>query len=342
MAGTFGDDFEYERNRSKDSKAENDELIKDIEEQRAARLKEELEARGEQEDDTIQPLSHERTDAQVGTADDLASDQRAKRLADEDTARQDEEKKAKAKAAKQSDEPDGNSLTIEERLDLMDQELELRDLKLQKMEQKASKWEELAQRRAGEIGHLRQSNSRTPKEEKAELDLWSELLEEEKPEQVRQRSSVTQLSEFEEEAIESARQSVQIQFLNEYASELYTGEGEDRELDPDFVEILKEVRNTYEDDLTSPSPKRVRKATQAVLRDARLTLKERRLESSIAEARKRRVVVSQKAREQKLASQASESSSSSSNQTETRNFEDLSTDEMAEIMRKDKRRSGIY
>lgn len=239
-------------------------------------------------------------------------------------------------AAEQKQEADGDKpLTVEERLDLMDQELELRDLKLQKMENRSSKWEGLAQRRAGELDFIRkQSNSRT--EKKADDDIWSDLVDD-KSDEVK-RSSNT-LSEFEEDALVNARQDEQLRFLNVYEGELYTGEGEERQLDPEFVKILTEVREDYQDELASSSPKRVRKATQSALKEARLTLKEYKLENSIVEARKRRAIVSNKARERKLTTQASESSASTSNDTGEKSIEDMTAKEMAEWMSKDPRRT---
>jgi hypothetical protein len=327
---THAEDFELgraEKGSIEDLK-ENKKLIEDIEELRKAR-REEAEKDGEVKS-VLKPLAHERTSAQ-----DMVEHKPA-----EEKPASAEEVPAKKEAAEQSDKPDGNSLTVEERLDLMDKELELRDLKLERVQQKAEKWETLAQRRAGELNHIRQSEKpANSKLEKAEEDLWSEL--DNKTDDSEKRSAV-RLNEFEEEALATARQNAQLAFLNEYEKELYTGKGDERKLDPEFVEVLTEVRDDYQDELASHSPKRVRKATEAALKEARLTFRERRLEKSLVEARSKRAVVSQEARERKLASQVSESTSQSTNEADTRDFENLSADEMADALSRDKKRSGYY
>jgi hypothetical protein len=253
----------------------------------------------------------------------------------EDQEAQSEEDPRQA-AEQTSDDADGNrSLSVEERIDLMERELELRDLKIQKMESKSSKWEHLAQKRAGELDFLRKSTSRT--KESADDDIWSEFATSETEQET--RSGSVDLSEFEQDAIDNARQQEQLQFLNQYENDLYTGEGDERELNPTFIELLKEVRVDYEDELSGRSLKAVRKATKAILKEARLALKEKQLEGSIEEARKRRAIVSNKAREKKLSNQASESSPATQSDFNDIDIKDLSADEMAKLLRKDKRRT---
>lgn len=315
---------------SEENLKENAKLIKEIDEVRAARRKE-AEESGEEVRSELKPLSHERTDAQ---------DMEEHRPADGEARKPAKEVPSK-KAAEQSDEPDGNvSLTIEERMDLMEQELELEKLKGARWQAKAKKFERTASRHAGALNHVRQS-SNSESYGTGDDDLWSELFDEEENDHRQTNTDRVDLSEFEQETLTAARQGVTQQFLNDH-DDIYDGKDEERALSSDFTAAVAELRPDYDDDLNSGSPKRVRKATQSLLKEARMTLQEKRMEASLADARKRRAIVSTKARERKLASQASEGSSQSDNEADTRDFENLSADEMSDRLARDKKRSGYY
>lgn len=278
------------------------------------------------------------------TDENESSEEQDAQATDQDETKDDKPKSkavVKEAAEQTSDDDDGNrSLTVEERLDLMDQDRALYDLKLQQMENQAQKWENLAQRRAGELDYLSKSKSRAP-QKPADDDIWSELTADaDETEQETQGGSV-EPTDSELYVLEQAGKNARAQFLSEHGDEVYTGEGDSKELDPAFVEIVKEVTKNYDGELNDRNPRRVHQANINLLLAAKLQYQISKGEALKVESRKRRAITSQKARDRKVVSQTSESSASSTSTTDgDKSIEEMSKEEFAKtFIRNDPRRT---
>ena len=145
------------------------------------------------------------------------SKEEPKKETKEDDARSSEESGGETE---QSGETDGDEkpLTVEERLNLMEEELKLKDLQRERTEIEVKKWQSLADTRKGELDYLLKSGDRPREDDKSstvgnQLDLLSEVddTEEKRPAR-RQRN----LSEFEQDAIEKARMDSLRQFAVDF------------------------------------------------------------------------------------------------------------------------------
>lgn len=211
-------------------------------------------------------------------------------------------------AAESRTEPkeDGGQGSSNDRFALLEKELKLRDLRMERLEFENQKWKTRAQRRAGELDYIKNQGGRANEAGEATDSVLDNFFDETEPQTLRRQESSEssnplsrRLSALEAEAVEAAKERAVARFSADFA---------DFEQDSEFTTVIKELGAEYADDLSSGNPKLVEKATNTLLRDARLEVLTRREETALQAARKKQATVAQRVRQQKLDGEISDGS----------------------------------
>lgn len=193
-------------------------------------------------------------------------------------------------------------LDLATRLDLMERELQLRDVLQERQQLENEKWKYRAQTRAGELDYLRKTGRPS-----AESDpIPSELYETDEYNTGNRSADDARFRALEEDAVERAK---------EKAIQKFSVDFKDFEQDDRFRQLVAEKAPEYAAELQSGHAKKVQKATEMLLRDARI---ERRIEmeqTALEEARSKQSVRSETIRNRKLATAPSDSSGDGNNST---------------------------
>lgn len=235
----------------------------------------------------------------------------------------------------------GESLSIEDRLDLLEKENEAIRAQRDSDRREIEKWKYLHQRKAGELDFIRKNTGGRQTDQAAD-DPWADLQYEE-PQETQSRNVSRQISETEAEVIATARTNVTIAFLEKH-QEVYTqGEQGQTSIDPLFLEHLAEAKKDYEDELERGSVGTQKKVTNFILNDAYAAWSAARKLQTVEEARKKRAITSQKARDRKVESQATESSGQSRARVPSadKSFESMTLEEKRKLLAGQRQRTGI-
>lgn len=219
---------------------------------------------------------------------------------------------------------DGAEAIDDDPLKLIERELQLRDLKMQRLENENQKWQTLAQQRQGKLDYLEKNDGTAPKPAG-----WGQTR---RSTESTGNPETDRLAALEQEAVERARQNAVVAFTQQYPDLIQ---------DQEFHAMLKERAQEYAEDLQSGNTKRVTRATNLLLQDARLELTIQREEAAIAEARQRQASAAETIRQRKLDSGATTSDAAESSSTPPKTYGsykeqlmDMDTDQLAALWNK--------